>query len=308
MANNSDHAKHAFFYLIAFFALGFVATAIGQVIFQLINHTFVETTSSYPGDYIQSILRFAISALIISAPIYYLATRKINSDLAKGQLDPDSAIRKWLTYIAIFIAVAVAIGDLITTLNSFLSGEITLKFSLKAATIFAIVGSFGVYYFFDLKRKNFTRDLTIRTFGIGFLVVVFACLAVAFSLLDSPARARALREDADRIGELQQISWAVTELYNLNSALPQNLDALTADGKLNEDVLLDPVSGQKYEFTIIDSSNYKLCANFELATPEGGDYSYLDPAWQHAAGQACFAVSLSGNQKDYPNVNVKPIR
>ncbi|MFA6458663.1 MAG: DUF5671 domain-containing protein [Patescibacteria group bacterium] len=306
MTKNSDHAKHAFFYLIAFFALGFVATAIGQVIFQLINHTLVETTSSYSGDYLQSILRFAISALIISAPIYYLATRKINSDLAKGQLDPESGIRKWLTYIAIFIAVAVAVGDLITTLNSFLSGEITLKFSLKAATIFAIVGGFGAYYFFDLKRKNFARDLTIRTFGIAFLVVTAACLVIAFSLLDSPARARALREDDARIQDLQQISWAVTDLYNLNSTLPQNLDVLAADGKLDEDVLLDPVSGQQYEFTMIDSSNYTLCANFELATPDDDDYS--DPAWQHVAGQACFAVSLSGIQKDYPIVNVKPIR
>lgn len=308
MANNSDHAKHAFFYLIAFFALGFVATAIGQVIFQLINHTFVETTSSYSGDYIQSILRFAISALIIATPIYYLATRKINSELAKENLNPESGIRKWLTYIAIFIAVAVAIGDLIATLNSFLSGEITLKFALKAATIFAIVAGFGAYYFFDLKRQDFKRDIAIRTFGIAFLVVTAACLVIAFSLLDSPARARALREDNQRIQDLQQISWAVTELYNLNSVLPQNLDELAVGGKINEDTLLDPVSNQQYEFQIVDASSYKLCANFELATPESGDYDYLDPAWQHAAGRACFAVSLSGNQKDYPIVDVKPIR
>lgn len=305
MAKNSDHAKHAFFYLVAFFALGFVATAIGQVIFQLINYLLVETTTSYSGDYLQSILRFAISALIIAAPTYYLATRKINSELAKENLDSDSAIRKWLTYIAIFIAIAVAIGDLITTLNSFLSGEITLKFALKAATIFAIVGGFGAYYFFDLKRQNFKRDLAIRSFGAGFIVIVLGCLVIAFSLLDSPAQARALREDNQRLQDLQQISWAVTELYNLNSVLPQSLDELTVGGKINADILLDPVSGQQYEFTIVDASSYKLCANFER---DASANDYTDPAWQHGVGRACFAISLSGSQKDYPIVDVKPIR
>ncbi|MFH1545971.1 MAG: DUF5671 domain-containing protein [Patescibacteria group bacterium] len=231
MDKNSDHAKHVFFYLVAFSALGFVATAIGQVVFQLINHTIVETTPSFSGDYSQSVLRFALSALIIAAPIYYLATRKINSELAQGKLDSDSAIRRWLTYFAIFIASAVAIGDLIFTLNSFLAGELTLKFLLKAATIFAIVGGFGGYYFYDLKRKDFARDVRIRTFGFVFLTVVLACLVTAFTLVDSPFRARELREDSERVSELQQISYAITESYRQNSALPQNLDTLVADSR-----------------------------------------------------------------------------
>ncbi|MFH0833805.1 MAG: DUF5671 domain-containing protein [Patescibacteria group bacterium] len=304
MAKNSDHAKHAFFYLVAFFALGFTATAIGQVVFQLINKLIVETTDSYSGTYAQDILRFAISSLLIAGPIYYLATRKINSALAKKELDPDSSIRKWLTYIAIFVAAAVGIGDLIFTLNSFLNGELTLKFLLKAATIFVIVGGFGWYYLVDLKRSNFSRDAKIKAFGAIFIAVALACLVTAFSLVDSPWRAREIREDSDRISELQQISYAAGDYYAQNSKLPENLDALVADSKIRADVLRDPVSDVEYEYQIVDSKDYQLCATF---THSNSDEQYLDPAWEHDAGHACFAVSISENDK-YPTVQAKPVR
>ena len=304
MSQNSDNAKHAFFYLVAFFALAFTATAIGQVVFQLINRMIVETTPSYSGNFAQSILRFSVSSLIIAGPIYYFTTRKINTELAKGKLDPDSAIRKWLTYIAIFIAAAVAIGDLIFILNSFLSGELTLKFLLKAVTILAIVGGFGFYYLLDLRRQNFKRDLKIRAFGYSFLVVVIACLVVAFSLIDSPFRAREIREDRERVGELQQISWAVMEFYRQHDVLPQDLALLVEESKIREEVARDPVSEEEYEYAIIDPQNYELCATFTHETPEDG---YVDPSWEHVAGHACFALEIT-QREDFPSLDVKPIR
>ncbi|MCF7836843.1 DUF5671 domain-containing protein [Candidatus Gracilibacteria bacterium] len=308
MTKNSDHAKHMFFYLLAFFALGFVATAIGQVVFQLINRAIVETTPSYSGDYTQGVLRFAVSALIIAAPIYYFATRKINSELARDNLDPDSAIRRWLTYFAIFIASAVAIGDLIFTLNSFLSGELTVKFLLKATTIFAIVGGFGAYYFFDLKRQDFTRDARLRIFGGVFIAILLTCLVAAFTLVDSPFRARELREDRERLSELQQISYAITDFYNQNSALPQNLETLVEDSKIREEVLRDPVSDEKYQFETVDSQNYKLCANFTYSNSEENPREYfVDPAWEHDSGRACFSIAISEKENNYPRVEVKPL-
>ncbi|MFH0776409.1 MAG: DUF5671 domain-containing protein [Patescibacteria group bacterium] len=308
MSKNSDHAKHAFFYLVAFFALGFAATAIGQVIFQLINRAIVETTPSYSGDYTQDVLRFAVSSLIIAGPIYYLATRKINSELGKKALDPDSAIRKWLTYVAIFIAAAIAIGDLIFSLNSFLGGELTLKFALKAVTILAIAGGFGSYYLLDLKRTSFTRDFKIQAFGWVFLAIVLACLVAAFSLIDSPQKAREVREDQERISELQQISFAITDFYNQHSALPENLDKLVEESKVQSEVLLDPVSHAKYEFQIADSKNYQLCANFTHSNREpDSPNNYSDPAWEHDTGRACFAIAISENDK-FPTTEVKPVK
>jgi hypothetical protein len=298
MTQNSDSAKHAFFYLLAFFALGFVATAIGQVAFQLINKFIVETTTSYSGTYAQGVLRF-----IIAGPIYYLTTRKINSALAKNALDPDSAIRKWLTYVAIFVAAAIGIGDLIFVLNSFLAGELTLKFLLKAITIFAIVGGFGWYYFTDLHRQNFARDARVKTFGWVFIGVVIACLVTAFTLIDSPIRARELREDQNRVSELQQIAYSVRDFYTQNSALPENLDALVADSKILAETLRDPVTDEKYAYRALDATHFELCANFAFATPTDG---FVDPAWQHEAGYGCFDMSIS-TKENYPTLDIRPV-
>ncbi len=307
MSSNPHTAKHAFFYLIAFFTLGFTATAIGQVVFQLINRVIVETTPSYSGDFSEGVLRFATSSLIIAAPIYYYFTRKINIELAAGELEKDSSIRKWLTYIAIFIAAAVAIGDLIFTLNSFLAGEITLKFLLKAATIFAIAGGFGSYYFLDLRRENLQRDLKMKIFGAIFITIAVAALVTSFTLIDSPKKARELREDSERTNGLRSISYAVTDFYRSNERLPQTLDELVDDFKLREEILLDPVSEEKYEFKILGSQKYELCAVFMYSDEDKNSRDrFVDPEWTHTAGRQCFEIDIS-KKEDYPFSEVRPL-
>ena len=311
-----EAARHAFFYLLAFLALGFVATAIGQVGFQLINHLIAEPASSYSGQFSQSILRFAISSLIIAGPIYYFTTRKINLELAKKEIAPDSGIRKWLTYLAIFVASAIAIGDLIFVLNSFLEGELTLKFFLKCLTIFIIVGGFGFYYLYDLKRTNFVRDVKIKAFGVVFLLIWAACLIAAFLLIDSPWQARQLRIDRERISDLQNITWAINDYYSQNEVLP-TLDDLVADSRLREEDLLDPVTQERYEFTVTDTMNYELCANFNRENQKNDSdyyynldyYYYNDASWDHQAGRQCFAVEVYWDDYySYSDFSVEPIR
>jgi len=310
MSQNSNNAKHVFFYLISFFTLCFTAIGIGQVIFQLINFTITESTPSYSGEFQNDILRFAISALIIAAPIYYFATRKINSELAKKSLDPDAAIRKWLIYLAIFITSAVMIGDLIFTLNSFLAGEITLKFFLKALTILTISGSFSSYYFLDLKRKDLKRGLRMKIFGGAFIIVILACLTISFSMIDSPKKAREIREDRERISELQQINYSIGDFLRNEKKLPQNLDELVSEFSLREASLLDPVSEKKYEFEIIGSKKYKLCAEFTHSNKNLEKQirnNWVDPQWSHVASRQCFEVKINKGGDDFPNFDVMPL-
>jgi len=308
-SNNSHAAKHVFFYLISFFALGFTATAIGQVVFQLINHLIPETTSSYYGDYQNSVLRFAVSSLIVAAPVYYFSVRQINRELASGGLASHSSIRKWLTYIALFIAAAVAIGDLIFVLNSFLSGEMTLKFLLKSLTIFAIAGGFGAYYFFDLKREDLKRDSTVKAFGVVFILIVLACLTVAFSLIDSPFKAREIREDRERVDEIRNITAEIENFYRENGQLPTDLSQLVDDFKLTEKEIQDPKTKEIYVYNVSDDTNYELCSNFALASEEDQDrVRWEEPEWSHLAGEQCFSISISSGDVDRPYSEVKPVR
>jgi hypothetical protein len=65
----------------------------------------------------------------------------------------ESAVRKWLTYIALFVTAAIAVGDLIAFLTSVFRGELTANFSAKAAIVLAIVSGIFWYYFGALQPR-----------------------------------------------------------------------------------------------------------------------------------------------------------
>jgi uncharacterized SAM-binding protein YcdF (DUF218 family) len=65
-----------------------------------------------------------------------------------------SKVRKWLTYITLFIAAAVIIGDLITLVNYLLSGGLTTRFLLKVATVLLIAGTIFGHYLWDLRQEE----------------------------------------------------------------------------------------------------------------------------------------------------------
>lgn len=307
-------AQYIFLYLLILITLGFVGIAFGQVAFQVINYFLPETTLSYSGGYSQDVLRFAISALIVAGPVYFFSTRKVNKDLALGDLNANIGIRKWLTYLILLAASCTAIGFFIGLLNSFLAGELTLKFALKVLSAIVISGGFGVYYIYDLKRENFKKSGVLMAFEIGFIAALIVALAASFSLIDSPTTARELREDTQRVSNLQQISYQVQSYFEINKKLPENLDTLVTDAKIESNVTKDPVTGETFAYTLTDAENYQLCANFNLSDKSEDvknpqpTYVGVSPEWQHAAGKQCFSIKLSLiNGKDgYPTSEVKP--
>jgi hypothetical protein len=61
-------------------------------------------------------------------------------------------VRKWLTYIALLIAAAIMIGDIITFLTYFLKGDLTARFVWKVGVTLAISGGVFWYYFGSLQE------------------------------------------------------------------------------------------------------------------------------------------------------------
>src|SRR3989339_45567 len=154
-ANTTDNAaKFAFFYMLSLVALVFMALSTGMIIFQVINKNIMDTLHEGSGQFSSEALKFAISALIISAPVFFAASRSIYRSLFSGALNRESGIRKWLTYFILFIASVVMIGWLIFTINNFLNGELTLKFLLKAVTAIGIAVSVFTFYYYDIRRPE----------------------------------------------------------------------------------------------------------------------------------------------------------
>jgi high-affinity Fe2+/Pb2+ permease len=66
----------------------------------------------------------------------------------------ESGVRKWLTYIALLLASATVIGDLVTFLSYFLRGDLTTRFVLKVLTVLVIAGGVFWYYLLWLERPS----------------------------------------------------------------------------------------------------------------------------------------------------------
>jgi hypothetical protein len=146
-------AQEAFMYLVLFMTLYISAVSFGTLLFQFINQWLPDSLESM-YTYRISIIRQATASLIIAYPIFLWVTYKLRSAINTDPEKRSSKIRKWLTYITLFIAAGVIIGDLIALVFNFLNGDFTLRFALKVLTVGGIAGLIFGYYLWDMKRDH----------------------------------------------------------------------------------------------------------------------------------------------------------
>lgn len=150
-------AREAFLYLILFLTLYIGAVSVGTLLFQFINLWIPNPAQIYGGYEWQAsidIIRRATASLIITFPIFLFISWLLHKTFLK---DPDkrgSKIRKWLTYITLFIATAVIIIDLVSLVTSLLAGELTLRFILKVLSVLLISCLVFGYYLWDLRKEE----------------------------------------------------------------------------------------------------------------------------------------------------------
>jgi len=150
-ASGTESAKDAFYYLLSFVMLGLWTQAVGEIAFIWINRVVPDATQSSFGDpYSQ--LAFSLARLLVAYPVYLWVMRNINRELARYREKNFSGVRKWLTYLTLLIVALIGIGTLIAFLTSFLRGELTPRFVLKAAVVLVIDGGILRYYLNWLQR------------------------------------------------------------------------------------------------------------------------------------------------------------
>lgn len=303
-----NSAKFAFYYLLSLVALVFMALSTGMIIFQVINKAIVDAIGATPGLFDSGALKFAISALIISIPIYYVLAWKINKSLFSGQLDKNAGVRKWLTYFILLISAVVMIGWLIATLNNFLNGELTLKFILKALTAIIISALIFVYYLYDIRREEVAnkKDKIISIFFYGSLAIIIATLITSFFFVESPAQTRAKKQDNSILDQFERIDNAINTYYLDNKKLPSKLEDLTGNKPgyyISEDDLKDQVTKEKFGYKLTAKDTYELCASFKT-TNKGKDQLdyYFRDRWPHDGGQQCIGQKIRTELKVAPTV------
>ncbi|MCP6726472.1 MAG: DUF5671 domain-containing protein [Patescibacteria group bacterium] len=144
-------AREAFLYLISFITLYITAFSFGALVFGFIDKFFPDPLSYAPA--LRS-LNTALASIIIAFPVYLFVTWRLSLATLKNPERKDSKVRKWLTYLTLVVAAAVIIGDLIAIVSGLLGGDITIRFLLRAVTIFAITASIFGYYLLDLQKEE----------------------------------------------------------------------------------------------------------------------------------------------------------
>ncbi|MCX6796349.1 MAG: DUF5671 domain-containing protein, partial [Candidatus Falkowbacteria bacterium] len=192
----SSAPKFAFLYLLSLFTLLLTSISVGMIIFQIINKYIFDALEQF-NAYSQEPLKFAISALIISTPIFFFTMRQIQRNLFKGVLAKESQVRKWLSYFVLLVSAVVMIFWIITTINEFLSGELTLKAGLKTITVLIIAASIFSFYLYDIRRQELVnkKDKVVAIYGYVTLAVIALTFATSLLIVESPRETRNRRLD-----------------------------------------------------------------------------------------------------------------
>ena len=252
-APRSNAAKFVFFYLIHLVSLGFMTVSFGIILFQIINKNIADVITAYSGSYDENALKFAISALLVSTPIFYVISSFIQKSLFKGELKKDSGIRRWLTYLILFVSFCIFIGWLIAFVNNFLNGELTMKFILKTLSVLVIAAAVFGFYLYDIRRAAVenVKDKVLKIFFIAALSVTVIVFVASFFVAESPAQARDRKLDEEVINNFYNIDLALTNIIAKRQKLPADFAAMQADCTyLTADNLKDSQTGQAFVYNV----------------------------------------------------------
>lgn len=296
---SSHSSRDAFYYLLQFVTLAVGATALGNVWFALINKW---TTSPNLNEYFTTeSLIFGLSSLIIAGPAYLTLSWWIRRSFVTKIVNPASALRKWLSYFTMFVTAVITLSDGIGVLYTFLNGDFTVRFFLKALTILMISGSIFTFYLWDIRREEpVPTPLTHRAL-ISVVIVLLITIVAAFVVVGSPKTRRMAQWDEQRAEHLRSIVYDLFNRFNQGAELPENNEQMLK--------LVDPETKAAYGYRKIDNDTFEVCATFALSAQQAGGYPkepyvrLVDPAYplqpdfttleQHPSGEQCFQFTAA---------------
>lgn len=294
---NNHSAKFAFLYMLSLVALVLTSLSTGMVIFQIINKYISDPVGRFGQVFSPELLRFAIAALIVAAPIFFLTSRQIYKDLSRGVLDKDSGVRKWLTYFILLVSSVIILGWFIGLINSYLGGELTIKFILKAITAMGISAAAFSFYLYDIRRDQVLnqKDNVVRMYFYGSLVIIAAVFVSALLIAESPQQARERKLDEAILEDFETISRGLDAYYDGNQKLPATLEELESEVLfVTDENLEDSETGRKYEYRVVGNRKYQLCAVFRTSNVDDPDANQFNfERWPHKAGEQCLDQSIN---------------
>lgn len=214
--------------------------------------------------------------------------------------------------MVLLIASVVIVGDLIVTVFTFLQGEISTRFFLKALVIFLITGIVFGFYFLERRKIQYRKPISqvvFKLFGLGVALLIVFSIILGFFAGGSPATERKRGFDDQRENDLSSIASCVENYAREFKRLPASLEELEKTSYSYCASKKDPETGMAYSYQVITSSKtvgtnkegeFELCANFSLKSEEdagsngryNGYYNSMEKWNVHNAGIDCDSVTV----------------
>lgn len=322
-------ALDVFVYLGIFISLIISVTNIIQILFTAIERKFTDVIEA--GQYVDmygSDMRLAIASLVVAFPIYLFLSMYVSRDIKKFLYKRDLLIRKIFIYTTLFVTVLTLLGSLVATIYYYLGGELTIRFGLKALTVFVLAGAVCGYYLYAL-RRDYTKETKTPNVIAGLsALLVIAALVWSISIIGTPAQMRAKRIDSQRLSDISSVQQQVFNRFQMTDKLPVTVSELN-DAFQGYAVPVDPVTKESYKYTVIQqpvvkvnyatnkkemvtNATFELCATFDTVRDVTGqpginypkplnlstDAPYVvsnyyyegdqSPFWNHEAKETCF--------------------
>lgn len=300
---DTGSAKDAFFHLLTFTTLYSTVISLIILAFEYIGRWYPDPAlNSYVYDSTADVstIRWAIAVVIVSFPVFILLSRQLHREFSRQSEKLASGVRKWLTYLTLFVTACTLIGDVITLLFFLLNGELTMRFLLKVVAVLVLSGLPFLYYSSVLRMdpEKYSRSGLHRMFQWISIILTLLFVAYGVYVAGSPMQGRAERFDEQRISDLRAIQNEIyTQVYGnqmgyppppqpvtvLPKPLPLDLESVAAAATYQKLRITDPETGVPYEYKPHGSS-FELCATFATIRDQGSDIF-----WNHPAGEHCFA-------------------
>lgn len=144
-------ARDAFRHGLLFFALLLVTTHLGALVFGLIDRFVPDPIAGADAVFGDGQIRWSIAVLLVAWPVWAVMSLNLARDAERDPGQRRSAVGRWLTWGALFIAATTLVGDGIALVAGFLGGDFTPRFLLKAMTVALIAGA--IFFAYGSRRN-----------------------------------------------------------------------------------------------------------------------------------------------------------
>lgn len=287
-------AKHFVLQLGSLISLYLSLSFLLVLIFGIINIIFPNTADGYWAiEDARSSVRIGIAMVVVFFPTYIILTRIVNKLRRTEKNAAYLTLTKWLVYLSLLVGGGVLLGDLVAVIMTFLEGDLTQRFLLKAFAVFLVIGSAFHYYILDARGYWIKHEAKSVQFGIGAVAVVLVALAYGVTNIETPEAVREQKVDQLQLTDLQQMQYRIQDYaVSNNGTLPETLEALG-----EPKVAQAPVGRAAYRYNVTNDG-FELCATFAqpsnpeeffVSTPVMEKSLIRNPDnWQHGTGEMCF--------------------